>query len=95
MTDDDQSLASHTRKEKRKKEPSSPKKFQKGRRNNPNIRCLCCQKMGHIARNCSLIQRPRENKGGKRNHVHTTEDDEPPKKVAKEDESSDEEYVLI
>jgi hypothetical protein len=51
--------------------------------------------MGHIARNCSLIQRPREKKGGKRHHVHTTEDDEPPKKVAKEYESSDEEYVLI
>jgi hypothetical protein len=51
--------------------------------------------MGHIARNCSLIQRPREKKGGKRHHVHTVEDDEPPKKVAKEDESSDEEYVLI
>jgi hypothetical protein len=51
--------------------------------------------MGHIARNCSLIQIPREKKGGKRNHVHTDEDDDPPKKVAKENESSDEEYVLI
>ena len=95
MTDADQSLASHTRKWKSKKKPFSPKKFHKGRRNNPNIKCFCCQKMGHIARNCSLIQRLREKKGGKRNHVHTNEDDEPPKKVAKEDESSDEEYVLI
>jgi hypothetical protein len=40
--------------------------------------------MGHIARKCSLIQRPRENKGGKNNHVHIVEDDKPPKKVAKE-----------
>jgi hypothetical protein len=95
MTDDGQALADHTRKGKSKKELSSPKKFQKGRRNYPNIRCLCCQKMGHIARNCYLIQRPREKKGGKRNHVHTTKDVEPPKKVAKENESSDEEYVLI
>jgi hypothetical protein len=95
MTDYDQALASHTRKGNKKKEPSSPKKFQKGRRNNANIRCFCCYKMGHIARNCSLIQRPRENKGGKRHHVHTTEDDEPPKKVEKEDESSDEEYIFI
>jgi hypothetical protein len=45
MTDDDQALATHTRKGKSKKEPSSPKKFQKSRRNNPNIRCFCCQKM--------------------------------------------------
>jgi hypothetical protein len=51
--------------------------------------------MGHIARNCSLIQRARENKEGKMHHVHTVEDDEPPKKVANEDESNDEEYVLI
>ena len=51
--------------------------------------------MGHIARNCSLIQRPKENKGGKRNHVHIAEYDEPPNKVAKEYESSDEEYALI
>jgi hypothetical protein len=94
MPDDDQALAAHTRKGNSKKEPSSPKKFQKGRRNNPNIRCFCCQKMGHIARNCSRIQRPRKKKGGKRHHVHTIEDDEPPTKVAKEDESSDE-YVLI
>jgi hypothetical protein len=51
--------------------------------------------MGHIARNFSLIQIPRENKGGKKHHVYTTKYDELPKKVAKEDESSDEEYVLI
>jgi hypothetical protein len=51
--------------------------------------------MRHIAKNCSLIQRPRNKKGGKRNHFHTTKDDEPPKKVAKEYESSDEEYVCI
>jgi hypothetical protein len=95
MTNDDQAIAAHTRKGKRNKEPSSPNKFQKGRRNNPNIICLCCQKMRHVARNCSLIHRPREKKGGKRNHVHTPEYDEPPKKVAKEDESSDEEYGLI
>jgi hypothetical protein len=47
--------------------------------------------MGHISRNCSLIQRPRVTKGGIRNHVHTTKYDEPPKKVAKEYKSSDEE----
>ena len=51
--------------------------------------------MGHIARNFSLIQRPRENKGGKRNDVHTIEYDDPPKKVSKEYESNDEDYVLI
>jgi hypothetical protein len=88
-------LASHTRKVKRKKEPFSPKNFQKGQRNNPNIICLCGHKMGHIARNCSLIQRPRENKGGKRHHVHIAKDGDPPKKVAKEYESSDEEYFLL
>ena len=95
MIDDDQDLATLTREGESKKEPSSPKKFQKGRRNNPNIKCFCCQKMGHIARNFSLVQRPRENKGGKRHRVHTIEDYEPPKKVAKEYESSDEEYVVI
>ena len=51
--------------------------------------------MGHIARNCSLTQRPREKKLGKRHHVHTIEDVDPPKKVEKEDESTDEEYVFI
>jgi hypothetical protein len=51
--------------------------------------------MGDIARNCSLIQRPRENKGGKMHHVHTVEYDDQPKKVAKEYESSYGEYVLI
>jgi len=51
--------------------------------------------MGQIVRNCSLIQRPIEKKGGKRHHVHTDEDVDTPKKVSKEDESSDEEYVLI
>jgi hypothetical protein len=51
--------------------------------------------MGHIARNCSLIHTPWENKGGKRHHVHAGEYDEPPMIVAKEYESSDEEYVLI
>jgi hypothetical protein len=51
--------------------------------------------MGRIDRNCSLIQRPREKKGGKMHHVHTVEYDETPKKVSKEYESSDEEYVLI
>ena len=30
IKDDDQSLATHTKKGKSKKEPSSPKKFQKG-----------------------------------------------------------------
>jgi len=55
MTDDDQALATHTKKGKRNKELSSPKKFQKGRRNNPNMRCFCCQKIGHIARNLSII----------------------------------------
>ena len=51
--------------------------------------------MGHISRNYSVIQRPREKKGCKRNHVHTYEYDDPPNKFAKEYESSDEEYVLI
>jgi hypothetical protein len=42
MTDDDQALATHTKKGKSKKEPSSPKKFQKGQRKNPNIIGFCC-----------------------------------------------------
>jgi hypothetical protein len=45
MTGDDQALVAHTKKGKRKKEPSSPKKFRKGGRNNPNIRCFYCQKI--------------------------------------------------
>jgi hypothetical protein len=62
MKDDDQALVVHTKKGKSKKEPSSPKKFKKGRRNNPNIICFYCQKTRHITKNCSLIQRPKEKK---------------------------------
>jgi hypothetical protein len=55
-----------------------------------------CENEVHEEENeVTRVQRPRENKGGKRHRVHTTEDDEPPKKVAKEDESSDEECIFI
>jgi hypothetical protein len=95
MENEDQALAAHTRKGKRKKEHSSHNKFNKGQRENSNIRYYCCQELGHFARDCSLIKEIKKKKRGKRHQAHATEDDEPPKKVAKQDESSDEDYVLI
>jgi hypothetical protein len=43
MEDEDQSLSSHTRKGKNKKEISLPKKFKIGQRDNSKIICYCCQ----------------------------------------------------
>jgi hypothetical protein len=95
MADEDQSLASQTRKGKRNNEHSSPNNFKKGRRDKSNIRCLFCRELGHFSRDCPLIKEIKKNKGGKRHQAHTVEDHEPPKKVSKQDESSDEDYLFI
>jgi hypothetical protein len=95
MADEDQALATHTRKGKNRKEHSLPKKFKMGQRDNSKIRGYCCQELGHSVRDCPLIMEIKNKKGSKRHQAHAAEDDEPPKKVAKQDESSDEDYVLI
>ena len=94
MADEDQALASRTRKGKNK-EHSLPKKFKMGQRDNSKIRCYCCQELGHFVRNYPLIMEITNKKGSKRHQVHIAKDDEPTKKVAKQDESSDMDYVLI
>jgi hypothetical protein len=94
-TREENMAASHTRKGKINNEHSSTKKFKKVQRDNSNIRCYCCQELGHFARDRPLIKKIKKHKGGKRNQSHTFEYDESPKKVAKKDESSDEDYVLI
>jgi hypothetical protein len=62
MADEDQALDTHTRKGKRKKDHSSPKKFKKGQRDNSNIKCYCCQELGHFSRDCPLIKEIKKNK---------------------------------
>jgi hypothetical protein len=98
LRDDDQDLATHTRKGKSKKEPSSPKKPQKSKKNRrdySNMMCFCCEKLGHFVKFCPLILKLKEKEKGKRHHAHATADDEPSKKIAREDDSSDDDYILI
>jgi hypothetical protein len=95
MPDEDQSLATHTRKGNKKKEHYLSKKFKMGQRGNSKIRCYYFQELGHFVRDFPLIMEIQSKKESKRHQDHTTEDDEPPKKVAEKDESSDEDYVLI
>jgi hypothetical protein len=98
LRDDDQDLATHTRKVKSKKEPSSPNKPQnlkKNRRDYSNVMCLCCEKLGHVEKLRPLILKLKEKEKGKRHHSHAVEYDEPPKKISREYDSSDDDYVLI
>jgi hypothetical protein len=50
--DEDQALATHFRKGKKKKENHPPQKkfhkFEKGRRDYSKLKCLCCEKLGHL-----------------------------------------------
>jgi hypothetical protein len=78
MGDDDQALATHTKKGKIKSH--SPRRFQKGQRDYSNFKFYGCQEMGHIKINCPHNKKEWVKKGKyKINHVHTTEDDEPMK----------------
>jgi hypothetical protein len=95
MADEDQALAAHTRKGKKKKANYLPKNFKMGQRDNSNIRCYCCQELGHFVRDFPLVMEIKNKKGSKRHQAHIVEDDEPFMKLAKQDESSVEDYILI
>jgi hypothetical protein len=83
MADEDQAIASHTRKGKKKKENYLPKKFKMGQRDNSKIICYCCHELVHFVRDSPLIVEIKNNKGSKRHQSHTTKYDETHKKVAK------------
>jgi hypothetical protein len=95
MENEDQALATHTGKGKKKKDHSLHKKFNMVQRDNSKIRFYCSQELGHFVRDYPLMMEIKNKKESKRNQAHTTEDDESPKKVANQDESSYEDYVLI
>jgi hypothetical protein len=97
LGNDDQALAVHARKGKSRKEDHPPKKFQRSRKSQKDYssyKCYCCQKMGHIARNCPLKKEQARKGQNKRHHAHVVEDDEPAQKRTKDYDSS-EEHVLI
>lgn len=97
--DEDQELATHTRKGKEKKwfhspkNPQKPHRPQQRKREISQIRCFSCQKLGHIARLCPHTKDQGKKGKFKRHHAHVAEDDEHVRK-GREDES-DEEYTLI
>ena len=79
--DEDQALATHFRKGKKKKENHPPQKkfqkFEKGKRDYSKLKCLCCEMLGRLARDCPLIKEVKERRKNKRHHAHLVEDDEP------------------
>jgi hypothetical protein len=98
--EENQSLTTHTRKGKRKKELHSHKKphglqtNQKFKKDFSSYRCFICQKMGHIAINCPNSKGKVRKGKYRKHHAHATKDDEHDHEKTKEEDSS-EEYVLI
>lgn len=94
---ENQVLTIHARKGKNKVEDHSPRKFQKcqkkKQRNNSTIRCFNCQKVGHIARNCSMVRDHIKNERKQRHHADAVEDEEPNQKKERK-KKSDDEYSL-
>ena len=89
--DENQSLKTHAKKKKTKKEQHSHKKTRRSQKwDYWQFKCFTCDEKGHIAIYC-----PKKKGKKMRYHVHSIEDDEPVKKSAREDSSSDEENVLI
>ena len=78
--DEDEALAAHFRKRKKVKGNHPPEKklpnFQKGKRDYSKLKCFCCDKPGHLVRDCPLIKEVKERKKGRSHHAHIAEDDE-------------------
>jgi hypothetical protein len=94
---ENQALAAHTRKGKKRKEDHLHRKIQKTQKTQKDYssyKCFSCEKMVHFARNCPHIKDQIRKGKYKRHRVHAIEDDENVQKKSKEDDSS-EEYVLI
>ena len=95
---EDQALTVQARRGKGKVEDRPRRKFQKhqkkGKKTNPNIRCFTCQKVGHISRDCPLVQELKNNKGNKRHHANVVEEEGPSQKKERTN-NSDIEYSLI
>jgi len=81
--DEDQALATHSKKGKGKKEPQSSKRPQRSHKSQlkkidfSQIRCFSCQKLGHIHRFCLHAKEQGKKSKSKKHHAHVAEDDEP------------------
>ena len=77
--EENQALTAHARKEKNKVEDRPPRKFQKyqkkKQRDISTIRCFSCQKVGHIARHCSMVRDQIKKERNKRHHANAAEDE--------------------
>jgi hypothetical protein len=79
--EENQALAAHTRKGKRKKEVHSHKKpngLQKNQKfkDFSSYRCFICQNMGHVSIKCPNSKGKVRKGKYRRHHAHATEDDE-------------------
>ena len=84
--EENQALATHATKAKKKVEDRPPRKFQKSQkyhkkqRDYSSIRCYNCEKVGHIARHCPMIRDHIKKGRNKRHHANAAEDEEPVQK---------------
>ena len=92
LKEDDQALATHTRKRRRNqpifkkgnhKEHHHPRKFQRSKeiissKDYSGFQCFHCDKIGHIARNCPIKKQEYKQRinNNKRYHAHLAEDED-------------------
>jgi hypothetical protein len=84
----------HSSHEKFQKFEKGKRDFEKGKRDFSKVICFCCEKSGHLVRECPLIQEVRERRKTTRHHAHFAENEEPGFKRERSEDSCDE-YVLM